>query len=426
MNRKIIKRVVLIVVILLVALYVGVQIFNQFRPGISTETAVRASVTDSLRVEGLIIRKEALLKNTTSGVISYEISDGTKVAKNGVIASAYANSEAAAAESKQLELETQLEQLEDLNKAAGTSAVNPDNVNKQIYQRLYSLKTSVNDFNLSDVLTNRNDTLNLMNQWQLATGKATTFKTRIQALKDEIASLKATASNATGSIRASAAGYFVKDADGYETVYDYDKVTQLTVEDLRQTQEAQPVADNVIGKLCEQFDWYIACVVPADTAIKLGVGDEITVKMPFASSADIPARVAAINQADIESEASLILQCSYMDATLANVRNETVLLNIDSFDGIRISQNAVHFETVTGEITDSSGSTTTETKEVRGVYVVNGSELKFVQIVPLYTTGNYIICDPNPNPDELLTDSTIALYDTVAIGGNLYDGKSVG
>ncbi|MDD5952816.1 MAG: HlyD family efflux transporter periplasmic adaptor subunit [Oscillospiraceae bacterium] len=426
MNKKLLKRILLILAILLAAVYVGVQVYNLFRPGIKTETATHATVTDSVRVEGLVVRKEKLLENTTSGVISYEVSDGTKVAKNGVIASSYASAEAATAESQRVELKNELDKLENLNKSVGTTAVNPDNVSKQIYQRLYSLKTDINDYNLSKILSDRTDTLNLINQWQMATGKTKTFSERIQSLKEEVAALDSQSSNATGTIRASAAGYFVKKTDGYENVYDYDDVKQLTVEDLKEQREPKAVSENTIGKVCEQFDWYIACVVPADTAIRVAVGDQISVSLPFVTSAEVPAKVVAVNQTDVDSEAALILRCSYMDSTLANIRNETVLLNIGTFDGIKISQNAIHFETVTGEISDSSGSTTTETREVKGVYVVEGSELKFVQVVPMYSTGNYVICDPEPDPGELLTEKTISLYDTVAIGGNLYDGKSVG
>lgn len=425
-NKKLIRRLVIIGIIILLLIFVIVQIVNLVSPGIATETAVRASVTDSLRVEGLIVRKETVLKNTTSGVISYEVGDGTKVAKNGVIASTYADSEAAATESRKMELKEELEQLQDLNTLAGASAINPDNVNKQIYQRLYSMKTNINEFNLSDIQSDRNSVLNLMNQWQLATGKITTFNDRITELKTEIAGLNSSSGKATGSIRATSAGYFVKSVDGYETVYDYNKITQMTVEEFHEAKEATAVDENVIGKVCEQFEWYIVCEIPADTAMKLGVGDEIDVKLPFASSMNIPAKIVAINQTNIEEPAALVLECSYMDPTLATIRNETVLLNIDTYDGIRISQNAIRFEEVTGEVIDSSGSEMSQTKEVRGVYVVDGSELKFVQIVPLYTTGNYVICDPDPAEGELLTDETIELYDTIALGGNLYDGKTVG
>ena len=426
MNKKLLKRLIIIGIIVVLAIYVGVQIFNMFQSGIATETAVRASVTDSLRAEGLIIRKETVLKNDKDGVISYAISDGAKIAKDGTIASIYTSPEAAATESKRMELTAQLEKLQSLNKIAGTSAVNPDNVNKQIYQKLYSLKANVNEFSLSDIAANRDDILNLINQWQLATGKIKTFSDRIKAVKSEIAALSDSSGKSTGSITASKAGYFIKNVDGYESVYDYDDVRQLTVEDLQKEQEPKEVGANVIGKVCEQFDWYVACVVPADTAVKLKVDDEMTIRMPFVSNVNIPATVVAVNQPNVESEAALVLQCSFMDATLADIRQETVLLNIDDFDGIRISQNAVHFETLTRQVTDKDGNTSTETKEVRGVYVVDGSELKFVQIEPVYTTGNYLICDPSPDMDTLMTDDTIALYDTVAIGGNLYDGKPVG
>lgn len=425
MSKKKIRRIVIIVALALLAVFVAVQIFNQFRPRLQTETATHATVTDSLRVEGLTIRKEEVIKNNSSGVISYEVADGAKVAKNGTIASIYSDSEAAAAESKRMELKNQLSKLQALNKSAGKTAVSPDNVNKQIYQKVYSLKNHVNNFNLSNITTTRDEALNLINQWQLSTGKIKTFTSRIQALKTEISNLSV-GNSASGSIKATAAGYFVREVDGYETVYDYDNVKQLTVEDLGKKQEAKPIEENVIGKVCEQFDWYIACVVPADTAIKLTVDDKITIKLPFASSADIPAKVVAVNQPDIDSQAAVVLECSNMDATLANIREETVLLNIDTYDGIKISQKAIHFQNVTREVTGEDGTTKTETKEVKGVYVVNGSELKFVEIVPLYTSGNYVICNPDPDLADLWTDSTISLYDTVAIGGGeLYDGKVI-
>ena len=425
-RKRGIRRVIIILVILFIAVYVGVQIFNQFKPGLKTETATHATVTDTVRVEGTIVRKETVVENTSSGVISFEVSDGTKVAKGGTIASVYSNSDTAAAESKRMELEGQLAQLETLNKATKKTAVNPENVSKQIYQRLYSTKNHINDFNLSDILANRDEMLNLMNQWQLATGKITTFTGRIDSLKSQISDLKAKESKSSGAITAPSAGYFVTQTDGFESVYNYEKVKQQTVEDLQKEKKPKEVSSKAIGKICEQFDWYITCIIPPDSAMKLSAGDQIHIKLPFASSASLPATVDAINQADVESDAALILRCSYMDETLANVRDETVLIDVGTYDGIRVSQEAIHFQEVTGEVKGPDGKTVTQTREVRGVYIVKGSELKFVEISPLYSAENYVICDPNPDMETLMTDSTISLYDTVALGGGeLYDGKSV-
>lgn len=424
MNRKWIRRVILLAFAALVVLLIVVQILNQFSSGIRTETATRATVMDSVRLEGLIIRKEALVENDSSGVISYEISSGTKVAAGGVVAAVYSDADAAAAESKRVELEQQLKQLKGLDSSAQTSTANPDNVNKQIYQKLYSLRTNVSDFNLSDITKNRDDILNLLNQWQLATGKIEGFSQRISQLQAEIDALGS--GTATGAITAKSSGYFVEAVDGYENVYDYDKAKYLTVEELQETPQAEEVDDRVIGKVCEQFHWYVACIVPAETAAKLKVGETISFKLPFASSTNLPGEVVGVNQEDKESEAAVILSCSYMDETLANIRKETVLLNIGSYEGIRVSQEALHFRQMEVEVTDADGKTQKETREVRGVYVVDGSEMRFVQIIPLYSSENYVICDPNPEEGVLATDKTITLYDTVILGGEeLYDGKPI-
>ena len=52
-------------------------------------------------------------------------------------------------------------------------------------------------------------------------------------------------------------------------------------------------------------------------------------------------------------------------------------------------------------------------------------EINFKQIVPLFSTEGYVICDTNPEED-LMTDETVSLYDEVVIEGtDLYDGKVI-
>lgn len=424
LNKKIIRRLILAIIAAMVLMLIVVQVISFFGSGLRTETATHATVTDSVRLEGLVVRKEALVMNNSSGVISYEISNGTKVARNGVVASVYSNPDAAAAESKRMELEVQLAHLEDLNSSASKSTANPDTVNKQIYQKIYNLKTSINNFNLSDIADNRDTMLNLINQWQLSTGKTKEFSQQVAQLKSEIAALRT--ETASGTINAEEAGYFVENIDGYENVYDFDKIKYITVDQLKEPKEPEAISEKAIGKICQQFDWYIACIAPPETAEKLTVGDSVSFKLPFASSENLPAEIVGINQESKSSEAAIVFKCYNMDSTLANIRNETVILNIDTYDGIRVSQDAIHFKQITHELKDDQGNRTLQTQEVRGVYVVSGGQLKFVHIIPLYSSENYVICDPNPDPEILLTDSTVSLYDTVAIGGEeLYDGKPI-
>ena len=63
------------------------------------------------------------------------------------------------------------------------------------------------------------------------------------------------------------------------------------------------------------------------------------------------------------------------------------------------------------------------------MYVLHGNEIKFVEIIPIFSSTNYVVCKVDLDEQEakdLMTDSTIALYDEVVIEGtDLYDGKIV-
>ena len=75
-----------------------------------------------------------------------------------------------------------------------------------------------------------------------------------------------------------------------------------------------------------------------------------------------------------------------------------------------------------------TGKEKTETKSVKGVYILVGNEILFKQIVPLYTGEGFIICMQNPKDEDLVTDEigVLKAYDEVVVeGANLYDGKII-
>ena len=92
----------------------------------------------------------------------------------------------------------------------------------------------------------------------------------------------------------------------------------------------------------------VACVVDAGTALKLQESQEVELSLPFATTEKISATIAAINQPDLEGDAAVILECRTMNSMLANIRQETVQVDIRSYSGVLVSQQAIHFETVEG------------------------------------------------------------------------------
>ena len=119
-----------------------------------------------------------------------------------------------------------------------------------------------------------------------------------------------------------------------------------------------------------------------------------------------------------------------MDADIAAVRNEAIQVTVNTYSGVLVNERAIRFADVEYTTTDEDGNTVTQVQEnVKGVYVLYGGQLEFVQVFTDQTVNGYAICRTDLTEEEqsmLVTDSTIQLYDQVVVEGtDLYDGKIV-
>jgi hypothetical protein len=427
MNSLLLRKFMSAVVAILILFYIGYQIYTTHYKQVQTETATYASTADTVQVAGTAIRMESLISTKSSGVIDYLIKDGGKVANGGKVAQVYANAQSVAAQQQIQSLNAEIEKLRKLSAPGDTYAADLDSINKQINLKLAELLSEANSCEFSDLSTSREDFLYLMNERQIVTGKVTDFNARINALKSQQAVLSSSDSQASGSITSPAAGYFISSVDGFETVFDYSSVLSLTPSELKEKQNAKPVIPTgAVGKVCPDFNWYFAFNVAANQVSQFKVGDTVSILFPFASSETVPATVAAVNQAPKESEAAVVLQSSRMNSSIASIRNATAQIQIQEYTGIRVSQKAIHFASVTKTTKDKNGKSTTVKKDVKGVYIMHGSEIRFKQVFPLFGTDSYVICDSDPPAQDLMTDTTVQLSDEVVVEGtDLYDGKVI-
>ena len=158
--------------------------------------------------------------------------------------------------------------------------------------------------------------------------------------------------------------------------------------------------------------------------------EDVSLDIPFASTETIPAKVAAKNRDIKTGKTAVVLECSYMDADIATVRNETVQINVKKYSGVLVNERALRFCDVEYTEVDETGNSVTKVREnVKGVYVVFGGQLKFVQVFTEKDVNGYAVCKTELSDGEeknLVTDRTVQLYDKVVVGGvNLYDGKII-
>ncbi len=431
MNSPGVKRLGSTVVALLLLFYVGYQVYRSHYSPVRTETATYFTASNTVQADVVAVRRETLLKGKSGGVVDYVVTPGEKVAKGETVANLYRDEKQAVAQRQLTQVTSAIGRLQSLQSpGSASSAAGTDSANSRICRSLQQFLGTVNAGDLTAASGQRDGLLDLINGKQIATGKVGNFNARISALESQRKALAAEAGSASGTIVSPASGYFIETTDGLESAFDFSGVTSMTCDQIRSArQKPEAPVSGTVGKICDDYVWYLACIVPADKVVNFRQtesGGQVSVQFPFVSDVSVPAGVAAVNRKDRNSEAAVILECKDMNQEIAGIRCETAQIATQQYTGIRVSQKAVHFASLKKTVSGPSGKKTSEKKDVQGVYVMHGGQIEFRQIVPEFSTDNYVVCDPSPDLNTLYTKDTVKLSDEVVVEGtDLYDGKVV-
>lgn len=426
MDKLLFKKILVAALTVLALIYVAYLLISANFNMYPTENAIQTTVNDKIYTNGFIIRDENIISSNTSGVLSYSCNDGEQVEANGEIAKIYANESDAVSQTIADSLEMKKQALENIQNSNISGSVGIDTINNDINNKMISYLDYVNDCDINSVLSVSEDLLSSINQRQLYTGKYTNFNAEIAALQTQIDELRGSSGESIGVIQTDKAGYFSEHCDGYENSLKYSAIDKLSLSDLNNVSKST-VAENSAGKIISSLNWYVACEVTADEAINLSLWDSnVSILFSDASTEAIPASIYRIDQKSKDSSALVILRCDNMDADLIEARQEPIEIRLGTYTGLRVSKRAIHDDYVTKTTYDENNNSVTEQKKVQGVYVLYGSEVQFKQISILYADDDYVICDPEPDPEILYNGDTISMYDQVIIkGDDLYDGKVI-
>ncbi len=425
MDKLLFKRILVAALTVLALVYVAYLLISANFDSYPTENAVMATVSDKIKTNGMIIRDETVLSNTSSGVLSYTVSNGEAVNANGEIAKVFSNESDAVAQTTADQLRARKESLEYIQKNTISGTMSLDVINNNVRSKMIALLDDVNNVKISSAKSDCDQLMIPINQRLLYTGKVDNFGKEIAQLQSQIDALSAS-SNAISNLTTPKAGYFCRFCDGYESSFDYGNIKYMTLSDLRNAKKAD-VPSNNAGKIISNVKWYVACEVTGEEALSLKIYDgDVSVMLSEASTEAIPAEVTRITSADSQDKALVVLMCDYMNDGLMQARTEPVEICMGTYTGLRISKRAIHDDYVTKVTYDDNDNPHKEQKKVQGVYVLYGSEVQFKQISILYSEKDHVICDTSPAKGVLFNGKTVELYDKVIVkGDDLYDGKVI-
>lgn len=388
----------------LMLIFLVYQIFSMVYKPITTATAVYFETYSGIEINGYFVKEESPINYKVTGTERYIATAGEKVSKGGTIAEVYPSAEVAAAYEKADEIEEQIKILESINSVTDPSSVDLNTLSNHITKAYIELMKSTDLGEYSALNEKLSQLLIHLNRKQMITGEVHGFDNLLASLKAELTALKSGLTAPASRVIAEKSGFFVPQTDGLETTLNFDAVDTVTDENFDSLVKAKNTES--FGKIVSAQNFYIIAKMQGDDYLSFSEGKTVKLKTSIIGAEELKATVHKINVSDSKNAAVIVFSCGTMNGQIALARSAPMTIVTEEYSGIRVSKNSVR-------VVDG----------VTGVYIVQGSSVKFRPIEIVYSTDTFAVCKQNEDGSS----KTIRLYDEVIEKGkDLYDGKYIG
>ncbi len=405
--KSLIGKISVVMLSLFLIGYVGYQAWKFFYDPYKTEVAVRYTVNETLRVHGIAVRTEELIFGDDAGSVSYIFEDASKVLKNTAVAYTHASSDTVENTKLADELEREIEKLKEANATGSQGYGASDLLNQQIGEAVVAMVMAGKGDTTADVYACREELLLLMNKKQILIGEESDYNDRIDTLTNQRAYLlEKVSSDSEKAAEATSTGYFISTVDGFEERVDRETLLSLPVSQIEELIDSEVVYDgDAIGKIADSYKWYYVVSLGPEEAAKFAEGQKVTAAFDGVSEDEVELVVSQIKEDDTSENSAVIFECEMMTPELSALRQVGADLLLNSFSGIRISSEAIRFNSA----------------QQRGVYVLDRGVVRFKTTDILYEGVGYKLCRWQPG-----VTGSLQVFDEVFVrGSDLYEGKAI-
>lgn len=392
------------VLVLILSVFMLVTVFHQFvqifEDDYTTETATVYSSAEKVTFNGVYVRNETVVSGGKSGVLSYPSSDGSKVAKDSVVAYVYKSANDIYINQQIESLKNEVEILKKEQSPGTTVVAQPEFISSLIDEKYRTITTLAARNDLSSLRSESDDFQMLTGIYQIVIGEETDYNDRIEQLEKQIKLLEAKQNNPIDIITVPNSGYFISYVDGYEDILSTDKISSITADDIKEVikndgYNAAKASKKAVGKIVDDYEWDLVGIVnPKDASFN--PGKEVKVKL--SSTPDLlTAKIADVIETDDPEECVIVLSCEKLNFNLVQYRTERVEIILDDFNGIKVPREAVRFNK----------------NNEKGVYVLLGQRIAFKKVDVIYECDEYLL-------SAITSDTSyISVYEDIILSGEI-------
>lgn len=360
--------------------YFGYHLINSFTADVTTAPAYDITEKEYRRATGYVFRSEETVKTSLSGTPEYKIADGERIGVNETVCNVY-SSITDEVRARIGEIDREYELLRSSLDVGKVQTGIPEAMRdaQDQYDEIMSLLSREK---YADAAAHTDSLLSTLNRLSILEHGRENAELRLSQLLAEKSGLIATYGRMTGTVKADRVGYFFRDPDGYESIFDPALLDDITVGGFAEL-ITQPPSDvsGCVGKMIDDPKWYLCVPLDPESAQGFSEGKEYNVVFNDNGgktlSMTLERLVLDLDDYDSDGdrgEALLIFSSKEMPKSFRYLRTQDVSIEFASYNGYRIPISAVRYY-----------------EGMTGVYTLGGGYVFFRQIKVIYEGNGYCI-----------------------------------
>ncbi len=417
--KQTVVNTIVVALVVVLSLYLAVQISRNISGSVSTLRAQRITDVESLTIKGYVFRDEKVYYSNGK-IADFLVDNGERVGVGKQVADIYSVSSGRDAQSLQDELGSLTQRIRMLE--SGISEAKRLSQASQIFGEIdnsyYAMLSAVENGSFSVADKQAQLFLDAVNSYMIATGRTEEAQSVLSSLKAQKEKLISENLTLNTQVTMQESCYFYTECDGYENLFDYTALDDLTPASLAGLMSSQKQEyAGAIGKQVFSPIWYI-CFPVSDEYCDMFANNAANAKTQYEASflsndgAKLILTFEDACYSDAKGNSGFVkFSCKQMPEGFEFLRAQNVQIDLDSTTGYRVPAEAVH-----------------TVEQNNYVYILNGNMVEQRRITVIGKGDGYYIVNTyeadynetgSVNPMPYLAENELI----ITSGRDLYDGK---
>ncbi len=395
MHKKSRVGTVLKLLLIAAAAVVAVNAFRMNKAQDITQSAKAGSYTNSIDIEGYVIRDETVIETPVTGIIEAETEEGARVAANAYLGAVVTGEIDSELTGELEELTGRIESIKKSMSESGVLTIDDSKIAGTVELYLKNLKYAAAKQNIANLVSLSGD-IKILNERRAGLTSSYAAQQNLEELQQRRDAIAASLGGVRTEIYAPKAGVYSKNVDGLENVLTVSSLENITPAKINSFDSLyEGAVKSGLCKIIDNYVWYVAANIPESELDGIEENKSYGVTFKDSGDSELSGTVTYISEPDGEGMCAAVIRFTGFLENFTSLRKVELSLCKAKFSGIYIPTEALR---VVGAVT--------------GVYVRNEKTLEFRSVNILYRSEDFVIVEKASEED---TSNMLKLYDNIVI-----------